>query len=105
VTAYAVTQRTREIGVRMALGAAGPQVVGAFVRDAAALTAVGLGVGLVAALAAGRLVASQLYETEPSDPLTLGVTAGVLAVVAMLASYLPARRATRVDPIVALRAD
>ena len=105
VTAYAVTQRTREIGVRMALGAAGSQVVGAFVRDGVRLTAIGLAVGLVAALAGGRLIASQLYEVEPTDPLTLGATAATLAVVAALASYLPARRATRVDPITALRAE
>ena len=105
VTAYSVTQRTREIGVRMALGAAGPQVVGAFVRDGLRLTLVGLAVGLAAALAAGRLIASQLFEVEPGDPVTLAVTAAALAGVAALASYLPARRATRVDPMTALRAE
>ena len=105
VTAYAVTQRTREIGVRMALGAAGSQVVGAFVRDGLRLTALGLALGLAGAVAGGRLIASQLYEVEPTDPVTLGATAATLAVVAALASYLPARRATRVDPIAALRAE
>jgi putative ABC transport system permease protein len=105
VTAYAVTQRTREIGVRMALGAAGPQVVGAFVRDGLRLVAVGLAVGLVGALGAGRLIASQLYDVRPGDPATLAVTAATLAVVAVLASYLPARRATRVDPMTALRSE
>jgi ABC-type antimicrobial peptide transport system permease subunit len=105
VTAYSVTQRTREIGVRMALGAAAPQVVGAFVRDGLRLTLIGLGVGTLAALGAGRLLTSQLYDVKPSDPATLAGTALVLALVALLASYLPARRATRVDPMTALRAD
>jgi putative ABC transport system permease protein len=105
VTAYSVTQRTREIGVRMALGARGAQVVGAFVRDGLRLTLVGLAVGGVAALAGGRLIASQLYEVHPGDPLTLGITAVVLGTVALLASYVPARRATRIDPMTALRSE
>jgi putative ABC transport system permease protein len=105
VTAYSVTQRTREIGVRMALGARGSQVVGAFVRDGLRLTLVGLAVGGVAALAGGRLIASQLYEVHPGDPLTLGITAVVLGTVALLASYVPARRATRIDPMTALRSE
>jgi ABC-type antimicrobial peptide transport system permease subunit len=80
-------------------------VVGAFVRDGLRLTLVGLAVGGVAALAGGRLIASQLYEVHPGDPLTLGITAVVLGTVALLASYVPARRATRIDPMTALRSE
>jgi putative ABC transport system permease protein len=105
ITAYAVTQRTREIGVRMALGAVTSQVVRPFVRDSLTLAVLGLVLGTAGALAASRLLASQLYGVAATDPLTLGSTAFLLAAVAALASWLPARRATRVDPIIALRSE
>jgi predicted permease len=105
ITAYAVSQRQREIGVRMALGAASAQVVGPFVRDSLTLVLIGLVIGSVAALGATRLLTSQLYEVTANDPSTLVGTAALLAVVAAVASYLPARRATSVDPVVALRSE
>ncbi len=105
ITAYAVTQRTREIGVRMALGAGSDQVVRPFVRDSLTLALVGLAIGSTVSLAASRLLASQLYEVPAHDPVTLIGTAVLLVAVAGVASYLPARRATRVDPIVTLRSD
>ncbi len=105
VTAYSVTQRTREIGVRMALGAGSGHVVRTFVRDGLRLAAVGVTLGVAAALAGGRLLASQLFEVGAADPATLAATALTLGAVAALASYLPARRATRVNPITALQAE
>ena len=105
ITAYAVAQRTREIGVRMALGAVGSQVVRPFVRDSLTLALIGLAIGSAVSLAASRLLASQLYNVPANDPVTLFGTAVLLAAVAGVASYLPARRATRVDPIVTLRSD
>jgi putative ABC transport system permease protein len=105
VTAYSVTERTHEVGVRIALGATAGQVITSFLREGARLTAIGLVVGTLVALAAGRLLGSQLYGVGGRDPLTLTATAVLLVVVALTASYLPARRATRVDPIIALRAD
>jgi predicted permease len=105
ITAYAVTQRTREIGVRMALGAASTQVVRPFVRDSLGLAVAGLVIGSLVALGASRLLQSQLYQVPSHDPLTLLGTAGLLAGVAAVASYLPARRATQVSPIVALRSE
>jgi putative ABC transport system permease protein len=104
VMAYAVSQRTSEIGIRLALGADAQRVVGMILRDAARLTGAGLGVGVAIALALGRTVSSLLYSTRPTDPATFAVVVIVLAGVAFIASYLPARRASRVAPVEALRA-
>ncbi len=105
VMAGLVNQRESEIGIRMALGAGGARVVSEIVRTMLPAVAFGLGAGLVGALALTRLLGSLLYEIGPSDPATLAATLGVLMVVAFLASYLPARRASRVDPMTALRAE
>ena len=103
VMSYGVTQRTREIGVRVALGAGRRQVVGLVVRRAMRLAGIGLVLGLAAAFGAGRLVSSQLIGVSPSDPLTFVAIGLLLAAVAFIASWIPARRAARVDPLVALR--
>jgi putative ABC transport system permease protein len=93
------------VGVRVALGATAHQVIAAFLREGLRLAAFGLVLGALGALGAGQLLASQLYGARARDPLILIGTAGLLAAVAAFASYIPARRAARVDPIVALRAD
>jgi putative ABC transport system permease protein len=103
--AFTVAQRTREIGVRIALGAEPPAVVGMVLRQGLSLIAIGLALGLAAALVAARLLQSFLYEIGSYDVVTFLVVPLVLAAVAMLACWLPARRAARVDPLVALRAD
>jgi putative ABC transport system permease protein len=105
VTAHAVTERTREAGVRVALGATSRQVVQTFLGESLRLTAVGLAIGALATLAVGGLLASQLYGVGGRDPVTLGGTALLLTAVAIGATYLPARRATRVDPVIALRSE
>jgi putative ABC transport system permease protein len=105
VMSYSVSQRTREIGIRMALGAQGGRVVTMVVRQAMLLAGVGLLFGLGSALALTRTMATLLFDLSPTDPMTFFTVAAVLAGVAFLASYLPARRAARVDPIVALRAE
>jgi putative ABC transport system permease protein len=101
--AYAVEQRTLEFGIRLALGASFPQVRNMVVRQAMILAAVGIVLGLAAAYGLTRLMASLLFEVKPNDPAVFASVAGILAAVALLASYLPARRALRVDPVVALR--
>jgi putative ABC transport system permease protein len=105
VLSYAVSQRTREIGIRMALGAQGGSVIGLIVRQAMLLVASGVIAGTVLALFLSQTMAKMLFDIKPTDPTTFVAVAAVLAAVALLASYLPARRATRVDPIVALRAE
>jgi putative ABC transport system permease protein len=105
VLAYSVAQRTREIGVRMALGAGHAKVATMVVRQALGVVAVGLAIGIGGALALTRVLASLLFDISPTDPLTFTLVTVALGAVALLASYLPARRAARVDPIVALRSD
>ncbi len=105
VMAYAVGQRTQEFGVRMALGAATLDLLELVLRQGLALTAIGVGVGLLLALAATRPLASFLYGVHPYDPAIFIAVPLVLALVSVLACWLPARRAARVDPIVALRAE
>jgi predicted permease len=103
VISYLVTQRTREIGVRMALGAQPREVTGLVMRQGAGLTAAGLGLGLVGALVLTRLLTGLLYGMSSRDPLTFGGIAALLAAVALVATWLPARRAARIDPILAIR--
>lgn len=105
VLSYAVSQRTREIGIRMALGAQGGTVIQLIVRQAMVLVACGVGAGLVCGLLLSQTMAKMLFGVRPTDPVTYVTVSAVLGVVALFASYLPARRATRVDPIVALRAE
>ena len=102
VTAYGVARRTNEIGIRMALGADRGSVLGLVLRAALAQLGMGLAMGIPAALAGGRVLVSQLYGVKSYDPMIIGVAAAVLAACAVLAASIPARRATRVDPIVAL---
>jgi predicted permease len=104
VISYAVTRRTQEIGIRMALGASPSNVQLMVIRSTLHLALGGVGVGILAALAVTRLIASLLFRTTPADPLTLAATAIVLGSVALLAGYLPARRAAKVDPMSTLRA-
>jgi predicted permease len=103
VTAYAVARRTNEIGIRMALGADRSNVLGLVLRSALVQLALGLAIGIPAALAGGLLLAHQLYGVKSYDPTILAAAAIVLSACAILAASVPARRATRVDPIVALR--
>jgi putative ABC transport system permease protein len=103
LVSYAVVQRTREIGVRMALGAARRNVVAMVLRQGARLTIAGVALGLLSAFYLTRVMRRVLYDVSPSDPLTHLLAALVLAVVAVIATYVPARRAASVDPVVALR--
>jgi predicted permease len=105
VIAYGVARRTNEIGVRIALGAAQHTVLGMIMREALLLVAVGIGAGAAVALLAGRTAGSLLFGLQPWDPATLMCAAGVLATVALAASYLPARAAARISPVTALRVE
>ena len=103
VISYSVTQATQEIGIRMALGARRGDVLRIVFGYAGVLMAAGLALGVVAALAAGRLLAAQLFEVKPTDPATYAAVASVLLATGLLACTIPALRAMRVDPLVALR--
>jgi predicted permease len=100
---YNVARRTGEIGIRMALGARRGSVVGMILRQVMAMAAVGLAAGVPVAFGASKLVASFLFGTKPNDPLALGAAVAILLSAAVLAGYAPARRASRIDPMVALR--
>jgi predicted permease len=103
VMAYTVTQRTHEVGVRIALGAAPADVLGLIIGRGAKLALAGIAIGIGAALALTRLLGNQLFAVSPADPATFAAVSLMLALVALLACYIPARRATRVDPMIALR--
>jgi putative ABC transport system permease protein len=105
VISYQGVQRAREFGIRVALGATATEVLGLVLRRAVALVGVGLGLGVLGALALTPLLRSQLVDVGPADPVTLAVVAAVLAAAALVASYLPARRATRVEPLSVLRSE
>lgn len=105
VIAYSVAQRTNEFGIRLALGASPQQVVTMVIREGLKLAALGLAIGLAAAVALTRLMQQQLFEVSATDPLILGGVAGFLGLIAALACLVPALRATRVDPMSALRAE
>jgi putative ABC transport system permease protein len=105
VVSFSVARRTREIGVRMALGGQRGHVRRMVLRQGLRLTAIGLGIGLLGSLALSRALSSQLYEISPADPITIVAVSTLLLVVALLACYFPARRATKVDPMVALRCE
>ncbi len=105
VIAYVVAQRRREVGIRMALGAQGTSVQKIFLVRGLTLTAIGLGVGLAASAAIMRLLSSQLFGVQPFDPVTYGAVVAGLGAVALVATWVPARRATRIDPMHALRSE
>ncbi len=105
VMAYAVTQRTGEIGVRMALGASTGNILQLILRAGAMQVGLGLLLGLLGAFAASRLLAQALYQVEPFDPVVFAAVAGFFAIIALFACLIPARRASRVDPMIALRAE
>jgi ABC-type antimicrobial peptide transport system permease subunit len=103
VLSYLVTQRTREIGIRMSLGASRYRVLGDLLREGMTLALAGVALGAGGGFAAGKILASQLHEVKPGDPLVFAATAVLLAAVALVACYVPARRAAKLDPMKALR--
>jgi len=103
VMAYSVSQRTREIGIRMALGATSGNVLAVVLKQGATLALIGLGIGLAGSLALTRLMSSVLYGVSATDVVTFAAVSGLLAAVILAACYIPARRASRVDPMIALR--
>ena len=105
LVAYSVARRSTEIGVRMALGARGGDILRLILRETAFLLAIGVGVGVGLAIAGGHTASSLLFRVRPYDPITLLASIALLAAVAFGASYLPARRATRIEPVLALRTD
>ena len=105
VMSYAVTRRARELGIRLALGATHREILGIVLKQGMRLAAIGMAAGLAAALALTRLLASLLYGVRPADPATMAAVALLLGSIALLACYIPARRATAVDPVVALRCE
>ena len=105
VTAYSVTRRTREIGVRMAVGAAWPRLVATIVRSAVVQVAVGAAVGLPVAFFAGRYLEARLFGISPHDPMALAAAVGLLGLSAAVAALIPAGRAARMDPVKALRVE
>ncbi|HJR59602.1 MAG TPA: ABC transporter permease [Vicinamibacterales bacterium] len=102
---YSVAQRTREIGIRVALGARPAQVMGPIVREGLVLALLGVSLGLAGALAATKVLAAFLFGVDATDPLTFAAVAALLLIVALLASYIPSRRALKIDPLTALRAE
>jgi len=105
VVAYSIVERTRELGIRAALGASPGRLKNLVLRQVAAMIALGLGGGLAVSLVSMRLIAAFLYGVRPSDPATIVTVAAILIIVALIASYLPARRATAIDPLVALKSE
>ncbi len=105
LVAYMVSQRTHEIGIRMALGARNDNVLWMIVRQGVTLAVIGLGVGVLGSLLLGRFLTGMLFEIQPTDPITFVIVSLVLVVVATLAAYIPARRVTNIDPLLALRSE
>jgi predicted permease len=105
VMAFTVARRTREIGIRMALGAGRRHVLSSVLREVAVVAAAGIAVAAPLALALGRYVSAQVYGVRPTDPVGIAAAAGLIAIIALTAGYLPAARASRVDPLTALRHD
>jgi putative ABC transport system permease protein len=103
ILAYSVTERRKEIGIHMALGATRTRVLGMVLGQGMRLTVVGLAAGIAASFVLTRFLQTQLFNVKPSDPLTVATVVGFIAAVALLACYIPANRATRVDPMVVLR--
>jgi ABC-type antimicrobial peptide transport system permease subunit len=103
VISYSVTQRTQEIGIRMALGASLARVQMDVVKATLQLALIGIAIGTIASFAVSRLIASLLFGTNPTDPVTFAGMVVVLGTIALLAGYIPARRASRINPTVALR--
>jgi ABC-type antimicrobial peptide transport system permease subunit len=102
---YATTRRTAEIGIRMALGAARGNVMGMVMREVLVLVTLGIAVGIPVAIGASRWIAGMLFGVSPMDPPTMVLAAGLLFLVALSAGYLPARRASQIDPMTAIRMD